>query len=249
MSAAVRKGEVLAVRPRNTLLDALPGRVLSRVLAASEEVQLSLKQSVYEPNVPVRHVYFPISGVVSLVNELANGRFVEIATVGSEGVVGLPVFFGVRTVPGRAFSQIAGTAVRMSAGAFRELAHAEQALQDVLHLYAQALFNQVSWSVACLRQHAVKRRCARWLLMMHDRVDSDTFPLTQEFLGQMLSVRRAAVSEAASELQALGIIRYTRGVITVDDREKLEAQSCECYGVVRDDYERLLGRPITGSPT
>ena len=227
---------------RNALLAAIGGAERSRIVSVGQLVQLGLKESVYEVNRPLQHVYFPQSGVISLVTVLENGRDVEIATVGNEGMVGLPAFFGARSVPGRAFSQIPGESLRVEAEAFRRQLSTDGALHDLLHRYAQALFNQISWSVVCLRQHSNEQRCARWLLTTHDRVAGDRFPLTQEFLAAMLGVRRGTVSVVASRLQRAGLIRYSRGVITIVNRSALERKSCECYRVVRDEYRRLIGR-------
>ena len=227
---------------QNALLAALPTAVRKRIASRGRIVELSFKQILLEEGEPIRHVYFPLTGVVSLVMLLSNGNIVEVATIGPEGFVGMPAFFGARHVPGRALSQVPGQGLRLSTSDFRDIVEHSKPMRDLLHRYAQALINQISWSVACLRQHAIERRAARWLLMTHDRVEGDTFPLTQEFLSQMLSTRRQEVSAAASSLQKRGMIRYVRGKITVLDRKRLEREACECYANVRMEYRRLVGR-------
>ena len=226
---------------QNRLLEMLPEEYLERLRPHLELVTLDLRQNLYKPNEPIADVYFPISGVCSLVINMDDGAIVEVATVGNEGMVGLPVFLGAGMIPGEAFAQVAGQSFRLSADRLRQEVRNGGPFHDVLHRYTQALLNQISQSAACNRAHSIEQRCARWLLMTHDRVGGDDFLLTQEFLGQMLGVRRASVSEVASALQASGAIRYSRGIITVTDREGLERAACNCYRIVRDEYDRLLG--------
>jgi CRP-like cAMP-binding protein len=201
---------------------------------------MALKQILYQSNGAIPYVYFPLTMVASLVISMQDGQTVEVATVGNEGMVGLPAFLGAESFPGQAFTQIAGEAVRMQTAVLRGKASLGSPLHDVLHRYTQALFTQVAQSAACNRLHSIGQRCARWLLMTEDRVRADQFPLTQEFLAQMLGVRRAGVSEAASNLQKAELIQYSRGVITVLDRAGLEAAACECYAIVKQEYDRLL---------
>jgi CRP-like cAMP-binding protein len=227
---------------RNALLATIGDAERSRIVSLGKVVHLGLKESLYEVGRPIEHVYFPQSGVLSLVTVLENGRVVEVATVGKEGMVGLPVFLGARSIPGRAFSQIPGESLRLDSEVFRKQMRLHGALHDLLHRYAQALFNQITWSVACLREHSIEQRCARWLLMTRDRVGGNQFPITQEFLAMMLGVRRASVSEVASRLQRNGLINYVRGMMTIVNRRRLEKKSCECYRIVRDEYRRLVGR-------
>src|SRR5919109_1303255 len=227
---------------RNALLATIGDAERSRIVSLGKVVHLGLKESLYEVGRPIEHVYFPQSGVLSLVTVLENGRVVEVATVGKEGMVGLPVFLGARSIPGRAFSQIPGESLRVDSEVFRKQMRLHGALHDLLHRYAQALFNQITWSVACLREHSIEQRCARWLLMTRDRVGGNQFPITQEFLAMMLGVRRASVSEVASRLQRNGLINYVRGMMTIVNRRRLEKKSCECYRIVRDEYRRLVGR-------
>lgn len=224
----------------NRLLSALPPAAIERLRPHLEPVALAFRQRLYEPNRPLAYVYFPCSGVCSLVLTLEGGATIEIATVGNEGMVGLPVFLGAGTIPGEAFCQVAGQALRLPTEILRRETTGGGPLHDLLQRYTQGLINEIAQTAACNRGHSIDERCARWLLMTHDRVGSDRFPLTQELLAQMLGVRRAGVNAAASILQKAGFIRYSRGVITVTDRPGLESAACECYRVVHDEYERLL---------
>lgn len=223
------------------LLAAISQEEHDRLLPDLENVFLDFKQVLYEPREPISHVYFPNNAVVSLLNLMADGAAVEVGVVGYEGIVGLPVFLGIDTISGKAIVQIAGDAMRMKADVFRAEANRDGPLHRLLQRYTQALLMQVSQTAACNRFHAVEERCCRWLLMTHDRVRSDQFPITQEFLSQMLGVRRASVSLTAATLQRAGLIRYSRGKMNILDREGLEAISCECYGIVKEEFDRLLG--------
>ena len=225
----------------NRLLASLPAAADAHLRPRLEHVTLALKQVLSEPGEPIRHVYFPTTAVVSLLTVLDGGKALETATVGNEGMVGLPLFLGADRTPGRAVCQVAGAALRLPAASFRTAVAAGGPLHERLHRYTQALFTQVSQVVACNPVHVIEARCARWLLTTHDRVGADRFPLTQEFLSQMLGVRRATVTVAAGRLQRAGLIRYRRGVATVVDRPGLEAAACECYRVVADEFRRLLG--------
>jgi CRP-like cAMP-binding protein len=224
----------------NRLLALLPSETRDRLRPYLELVALGLRQHVYRANEPMTDVYFPLSGVCSLVITMEDGATVEVATVGNEGMVGLPVFLGTGTIPGEAFAQIPGQSMRLPAQVLREETRNGGPLHELLHRYAQALLSQISQTAACNRAHSIEQRCARWLLMSHDRMGTDQFALTQEFLGQMLGVRRAGVSAVASTLQRSGIIRYSRGNITVTNRGGLERVACECYRIVREEFARLL---------
>jgi CRP-like cAMP-binding protein len=224
----------------NHLLASLPAETRGRLQPHLEPLALTFGQELYRPNELIEHVYFPCSGVCSLVITLESGLVVEVATVGNEGMVGVPVFLGGGSIPARALCQVVGQVLRLPADVLR-LQTAEQGpLHDVLQRYTQGLITQISQSAVCNRAHSIDERCARWLLMTHDRVGRDRFDLKQEFLAQMLGVRRAGVSAAASILQRAGYIRYSRGVITITDRSGLESASCQCYRIVRDEFERLL---------
>jgi CRP-like cAMP-binding protein len=225
----------------NKLLAVLPKEEYERLLPHLETVTLPVKRILYQLNEPIEYVYFPNSGVVSLVNIMEDGGVIEVATLGNEAMVGIPVLLGTDCMAAETFAQIPGDAMRMKVDVFKSKVTPGSPLYTLLLRYTQTLLNQISQSVACNRLHLVEERACRWLLQTHDRVDSDEFPLTQEFLSHMLGVRRASVSEVAATLQKAGLIRYHRGKIKVLDREGLEAASCECYQVVKDEYNRLLG--------
>jgi CRP-like cAMP-binding protein len=223
---------------QNAILARLPERDLESLLGRTERCALERRQVLSEANEPIRHVYFPQSGLVSLVNATFNGATVEVAMVGREGLVGLSALFGSAGMPLAAVVQVRGEALRMSAAAFREEVWRHGALLERAHLFAHALLVQIAQSAACLHHHSVSQRCARWLLMTQDRVKEDEFELTQDLLAQMLGVRRASVSAAAGRLQAEGLIRYRRGSIAVVDRAALERASCECYAIIKAAYDR-----------
>jgi CRP-like cAMP-binding protein len=225
----------------NRLLAALPSAYHERLAPKLEPVRLGFKQPLYEPHVPIEHVYFPTNGIVSLLTVLEDGGPIEVGTVGNEGMAGLPVFLGADAIPGRALCQIPGEALRLEARVLKDEVRRDGPLLSLLHRYTLALFTQVAQTAACNRTHSVEERCARWLLMTQDRVGTDRFPLTQEFMAQMLGVRRATVNVAAGMLQKAGFITYTRGRITVLDRPGLESASCECYAVIKGEFDRLLG--------
>lgn len=224
----------------NRLLSMLPRDVSERLRPHIEEIDLVLKQGLYAANEPITQIYFPCTAVCSLVLRVDDDALIEIATVGKEGMVGLPAFLGAGSIPGEAFCQVAGRALRVSADVLRQEARAGGPLHDLLQRYTQAHINQISQSAACSRTHPIDERCARWLLITHDQVGADRFSLTQQFLAMMLGVRRAGVNAAAGILQKAGYISYGRGVITVTDRSGLESAACTCYRVVRDEFERLL---------
>ena len=225
---------------QNRLLAALPSEQYQTLLPKLTRVSFDIKEILYDVDQPISHVYFPLSGVISLVSE-TNKDIVEVATVGNEGFVGLPVFLGSDKTTIKAFSQIPGESLKMTSADFKAEVKRESALLELLHLYTQALLNQMAQSAACNRAHSIEQRCARWLLMCDDRVGGIDFSLTQEFLGQMLGVRRPQVSKVASRLQKAGLIRYSRGQVAIIDRQKLQGATCECYKIVQDEYNRLLG--------
>jgi CRP-like cAMP-binding protein len=224
----------------NRLFSALPADVSERLRPHLEVVDLELRQSLYTANEPITHVYFPRTAVCSLVLTLDGDTQIEIATVGNEGMVGLPTFLGATSVPTEAFCQVAGQVVRLPADVLLQEASMRGALHDLLQRYTQAHINQIAQSAACGRVHSIDERCARWLLITHDQTGADHFRLTQQFLAMMLGVRRAGVNAAASILQRAGYIRYARGVITIIDRAGLESAACACYRIVRDEFDRLL---------
>ena len=230
--------EAHVLNGQNLLLTALNGQG-DTLMSSLELVTLGLRHILYEPDVPIDYVYFPVDGVMSMLAQVEDGIEIEVGTVGNEGMIGLPLFLGSDTTPGRAFSQVPGHAYRLPAAAFKELIQEPSRFTTVLHRYTQALMTQISQGTGCNRVHSNDQRCARWLLQTHDRVGKNEFQLTQEFLGQMLGVRRATVSEVAGRLQADGIIEYSRGLIRIVDRTRLEAVSCTCYGVIRKEYDRM----------
>lgn len=228
---------------RNRLLASLPAEEYARLAPALERVELTLKQVAFDVDRPIEHVYFPEAAVVSVLGVMADGSAIETATIGREGMVGLPVFLGTGQTSAQAFTQIPGPALRMTAEAFRAAVVASPAFTRVLLRYTQALFTLVAQSSACNRMHAMTERCARWLLHCHDRMERDEFPLTHQFLSQMLGVRRATVTEAMSALQARGAVAYVMGVVEVRDRVVLESAACECYAIIAREFDRLLGGP------
>jgi CRP-like cAMP-binding protein len=235
-----------AILASNRLLALVPQDERERLAPQFDLVSLDLKDTVYEQDKPIEHVYFPVDGILSLVSQMEDGHGIEVATIGNEGMAGLPVFLqGTLTSSHMAFSQIPGQSLRMSATRFSDFITSSEdgGLHLALNRYTQALMSMIARAVACNALHSVEQRACRWLLTTHDRVGVDEFLLTQEFLGQMLGVTRASVNEVARDLQHAGAIRYTRGRISILDRRELELRSCECYGVIRDEFDRLLERP------
>lgn len=225
----------------NKLLAALPSSEYERLLPHLEAVSLSFKQYIYKPNEPIQHVYFPNSGIISMLIVMEDGSTVEVATIGNEGMIGTPILLGADQISAETFVQLSGDAMRMKVDVFRSEVTSGSPLYNLLLRYTLALINQLAQSAACNRLHSIEERCCRWLLLTQDRAESDEFSLTQEFLAQMLGVRRASVSEVAAILQKAGFIHYHRGRMTILDRQALEAASCECYQVVKAEFDRLLG--------
>lgn len=226
----------------NRILDALPERDRARLSDVLDPVRLELKQQVYTPGERMESVYFPLSAVASMLNLLEGTEGVEVATIGNEGLVGLPVSWAVSHANPRELiqAQVPGEALRIDADAFVAELATQGPLSALVQRYTQAFFAQVSQQVVCNGLHSIQERCARWLLLTQDRVGADEFPLTQEFLAQMLGARRPTVSTVAATLAQAGFIRYRRGRMTIADRPGLESASCECYGVVREVFDRLL---------
>lgn len=225
----------------NRLLALLDDRTLQSIGRSLEPARLELRQLLYQEGEPITDAWFPAEGVLSMLGAAcAADTPIEVGTIGSEGVLAVPLLLGAQRSPGNVFVQVEGNGWRMPAAAFHEAVQAHPPFLRVLHRYAYALFVQVSQGTACNRAHAVEQRCARWLLQTHDRVRGNAFDLTQEFLAHMLGERRATVNQVASMLQHRGLIRYTRGRIEVTDRDGLEAAACGCYRFVRDEYARML---------
>ena len=229
---------------RNTLLAALPAEELARWLPHLERVDLPLGHVLYESGAPMAYVYFPTSGIVSLLYVLENGDSAEIAVVGFEGMVGISLFMGGNTTPSRAVVQSAATAYRLSARFIQDTFKLSGPAVSLLLRYTQALLTQTSQTAVCNRHHTLDKQLCRWLLLSLDRLPGSEVKMTQELISNMLGVRREGVTEAALKLQTAGLIRYTRGRIEILDRPALEARACECYAVVKKEYDRLLPREV-----
>lgn len=229
----------------NRILRALPLEVRERLAALMAPVSLDIKTVLFEPGQLTDAVHFPLDGVVSLVTALEDGSIVEVATVGNEGIVGVPLVAG-GTLAVRAVSQLPGRALRLSASDLLQEMSSCEPFRVLTQSYIQALFGQISQAAACNRLHTNEERLSRWLLMSHDRVGADEFAITHEFLGQMLGSRRATVALSTGILQAAGLIRYHRGHVTILDREGLEGVACECYAVIRNELDRVVATRIAG---
>lgn len=231
---------------RNILLAALPSDSLERLRAHLSLETLATGAVLYEPGAVMSTVYFPLDCAVSVVTDVGNGEG-EVATIGLEGMVGLPVLLATHIAQMRSFLQIGGTLVTLPATELAKATGEDAALHELLLRYAQALFMQVGQSVVCNQRHTLRQRCARWLLTTHDRVAENEFNLTHEFLAAMLGVRRAGVTVAAGALQRAGLIRYRRGNVEILDRAGLEQVSCECYFKIREAYDRIVGVEAVGA--
>jgi CRP-like cAMP-binding protein len=230
-----------AAPPGNRLLARLSPEEQRRLLPRLQLVPLALKHVLYEARSPIDYAYFPNRGVVSALTVMEDGRAIEVATIGDEGMVGLPLLVGAKTTANRVIVQVPGDALRMAADVLRKEVGRDGALRRLLVLYHTAFLTQVSQAVACNGLHSVHQRCCRWLLMTQDRAHSDVFPMTHEFLAEMLGVRRSTVSEVLEPFQKKGLIRYSRGKCTVLDREGLKAGTCECYRRINEEFARLFG--------
>lgn len=218
----------------NHLLAAIPGPAYRRMLASLEPVTLSYGQILYEPTGRIRHVYFPLDSLVSLLTAVDKSRTLEVGMVGNEGMVGMPMALGIGVSAVRALVQGSGTAMRMTAAKFRAEFSKNMPLQRGLFRYTHLLMAQVSQTAACNRFHDAEARLARWLLMTSDRLHADDFMLTHEFLAHMLGVRRVGVTKAAENLRGRKLIEYSRGHISILDHKRLEAAACMCYRIVKD---------------
>jgi CRP-like cAMP-binding protein len=224
----------------NLLLDSLPVEERERLLRGSKREEMPARRVLFEQDDAIETVYFPLSGVVSLVTLMRDGSVIEMATIGREGVVGVPMVLGTGLMSNaRGVGQVDGEGLKVGVEAFRNEVARGDRLRALMDSYLRALFTLVGQNAACNRLHTMDQRCARWLLMTHDRVGRDQFVLTQEYLAQMLGSRRATVTEAAADLQDLGAIRYHRGQITIVNRTTLKAKSCECYEVVQGAFDSL----------
>ena len=226
---------------RNRLLRTITSLGYANFDARLERVDVHVPDMLARQGASFTHAWFPETCVISLVNAMADGSTVEVGTIGNEGFAGLPAYLEADASESDTFCQVPGTALRLPMSDLIEAASASAPLRKLLGRYTQSYLTQVSQSAACNRIHNIEQRCARWLLMTHDRVDgASEFGLKQEFLAFMLGVRRAGVTQAAGHLQERGLIRYRRGSIRIVDRAALEHASCECYGIVRRQFDRLL---------
>ena len=240
---ATRKLPPLSARQspeQNYLIAALPAADRVRLLPQLELAPLPLGWSVYESGDAQGYVYFPTTAIVSLLYVMEDGSSAEIAIVGDEGVVGIALFMGGESTPSRAVVQSAGYGYRLRAGVLKNEFGQGGELQHLLLRYTQALITQMAQTAVCNRHHAVEQQLCRWLLLSLDRLPTNELTMTQELIANMLGVRREGVTEAAGKLQAAELIHYSRGKITVLDRQKLETRVCECYAVVKHEYDRLL---------
>lgn len=226
-------------KPFNHLLAALPAKEYTRLLPKLTEISLTYTEIIYEPGDVIQHVYFPNSGIISLLSAVGERSLLEVGIVGNEGFIGLPVFLGVKTSSNRAIVQGVGVALKMKTADFLEECKNGGALPRLLQRYTHSLLIQISQSAVCNRFHAIEARLARWLLMTRDRMASDEFLITQEFLSNMLGVRREAVNKSATNLQQNGLISYSRGQISILDRVGLDTAACRCYLIIKEEYENF----------
>jgi CRP-like cAMP-binding protein len=222
------------------VLARLDAGTLDAITPQLSHMTLDLERVLYEESKPIRYVYFPTAGVISMVAVgESGGSKIEVGTVGPEGMLGFAVFLGVSRANGLAFVQVAGEGWRMPVDDFLRATQDHPEFVPVLHRYVHAMFVQASQCTACNQLHSPLERCARWLLMCGDRVDGDSFDLKQEFLGQMLGERRPTVSRVASQLRARGLIAYSRGHVTIVDRPRLEETACRCYAIMRSGFDAV----------
>jgi len=224
----------------NALLSALPAAEAAVLEPLVQRVPLGFKQTIQELDQPIEYMWFPRTGVLSMVSSMEDGSIVEVATIGREGMAGLGAVLGTDRMAQRVFCQIVGDADRIRLADFSRVRGELPGLNLILLRYAAALVAQIAQGSACNRLHPIEARCARWLLMTHDRVDSDSFELTHDFLAQMLGVTRPTVTIAAGMLQRSGLITYVRGTIDILDRPRLEEASCECYAIIQAEFARLV---------
>ena len=233
---------------QNHLLAALPAAEFTRLLPHLELVPMPLGEALYESGGRLQHVYFPTTSIVSLLYVLANGASAEIAIVGNEGILGISLFMGGETTPSRAVVQSAGYGYRLTAKLLKQEFNRAGPVLHLLLRYTQALITQMTQTAVCNRHHSVEQQLCRWLLLSLDRLQSPSLNMTQELIANMLGVRREGVTEAAGKLQRAGFIRYRRGRIDVLDRPGLERTACECYAVVKREFDRLLADIPHGDP-
>ncbi len=225
---------------QNDLLGSLPAEELSQLIPRLELVPMPLGEVLYEPGFALRHVYFPVSAIVSLLYVMEDGSSAEIAIVGKEGLLGIPLLLGGESTSSRAVVQSGGYGYRLKAELLMQEFNRCGVVHDLLLRYTQALMTQMTQTAACNRHHSLEQQLCRWLLLSLDRLPTNRLVMTQELIASMLGVRRAGVTEVAGKLQRAGLIQYRRGHIEVIDRPALEIKVCECYAVVKKEYDRLL---------
>jgi CRP-like cAMP-binding protein len=236
------KATALRAPPTNRLLAALPKNEYRRLLPTLEPFPLVFGEVIYEPGDLIRHVYFPASGIISLLAVVEDRATLEVGIIGREGMVGLPVFLGVKTSRNRAVVRGAGAALRMKATTYRKECDNGGSLPRLLRRYTHSLLTQVAQGAACNRFHPIDARLARWVLMTRDRMGADEIQLTQEFLSNLLGVRREGVNKTAGALQKQQLITYRRGTLTTLNRAGLEAVACQCYGIIKEECDSFVPR-------
>jgi CRP-like cAMP-binding protein len=226
--------------PENRILASLTTTNYQQLIPKLKRFDLIFGENIYEINDVISHVYFPEIGIISLLSAVGERSTLEVGIIGNEGMAGVAVFLGVKTSNNVALVQGKGSALRMTTQDFLDSCKTNSELPPILQRFTHSLLTQISQSAACYRFHPIEARLARWLLMSHDRMQTDEFQITQEFLSNMLGVRREAVNKAASELQKQQLISYSRGNISILKRKDLEAIACRCYAIIKKDYESLL---------
>jgi CRP-like cAMP-binding protein len=239
MEMVLFKGGVVDERA-NGLLAALPEANRKQLFDKTQLVSLSVKDILYHPGEPITAVYFPLTCVISMMTEMENGATIEIATVGNEGVLGIPAYLGIDVAVALGITQVSGEARQMSVRDFNEAAKSDGLFDTILRRYIHALLMQIALSGGCNSLHSVGERYARWLLMMHGRTNVDVFAFTQEFLAKMLGVSRARVNIVTGALVQAGLVKHSRNQITVLDWKGLEATSCDCYRIIKEEFARVL---------
>ncbi|GAC1414097.1 MAG: Crp/Fnr family transcriptional regulator [Candidatus Velthaea sp.] len=228
------------VLEQNAILYGLEPIAAAKIVASGVLVNLALREQIYLPEERIRDVYFPLNSVLSIVTRMKDGNQIEVGTIGREGMSAFPLLLGASSTANDCYCQLRGKAVKIGADLFRELMALDAGFRQLLDRYLQAYVNMLGQLAACNRLHSVYERCSRWLLMSHDRVNSDDIPLTHEYLAMMLGTGRSGVTIAAATLQQAGFIRYAHGMIRILDRDGLENASCECYEVAREQFAGLL---------
>ncbi len=225
---------------QNAILSGLDESLKAIVIENGELVNLALREQIYRPNQTIDKVFFPVDCVLSVVTQMKDGTQIEVGTIGREGLSAVPLLMGATTTANDCYCQVRGRAITISADLFSEFSRTDGHFRSLLDRYLQAYVNMLGQLAACNRLHTVYERCARWLLLTHDRANTDNIPLTHEFLAMMLGTGRSGVTIAAATLQQAGFIKYAHGIITIRDRAGLEAATCECYEVAREQFAGLL---------